>query len=429
MVIVVLNMTSRGLSQGVHLTALHTEKFKSSFLSIQLLAPLAADTASRFALLPSVLRRGTARYPDMQSLAAALDALYGGSIDPFVRKKGDTQMISLVGTFLDDAYTGGERLLEPFAALMGDMLLGPALEKGRFRPDYFESEKRNLINEIKGQMNDKRRYAQNRVIEEMCAGEPFGVHELGTAEEAGAISLDDLWTAYQDLLQNAGIEVFYCGSAEPERVEEALRAALQDLPEGKARYAPARPQQAGPPQTPRFVEEKLDVTQGKLTMGFRTGVTMVDAQYPALVLLNAVYGGTATSKLFMHVREELSLCYYASSSLLGTTGLMLVNSGIEFQQFERAKEEILRQLQACKDGDFDANELEGARRAAVSACRALTDSLHQLEDYWLKQAVTDGQEAPEAFIGRLEAVTRDEVIACARNIQLDTVYFLNGKEA
>ncbi|MCC8122395.1 MAG: insulinase family protein [Oscillospiraceae bacterium] len=429
MVIVVLNMTSRALSQGVHLTALHTEKFKSSFLSIQLLAPLSANTASRYALLPPVLRRGTARYPDMQSLSAALDALYGGSIDPFVRKQGGTQLLSLVGTFLDDAYTGGERLLEPFAALMGDMLLHPVLEKRCFRPDYFESEKRNLINEIKGQVNEKRRYAKNRVIEEMCAGEPFGVHELGTAEAAGAVSLEGLCSAYRELLETAGVELFYCGSAEPARVEEALRTALQDLPEGKVRYVPASPQQAGPPQAPRFVEEKLDVTQGKLTMGFRTGVTMADAQYPALVLLNAVYGGTATSKLFMHVREELSLCYYASSSILGTTGLMLVNSGIEFAQFERAKEEILRQLQACRDGDFDADELEGARRAAVSACRSLTDSLHQLEDYWLKQVVAGGEEPPEAFIARLEAVTRDEVIACARNIQLDTVYFLNGKEA
>ena len=118
------NVTQTELFPGVRLTAVHTTKFKSCMLGLRLLTPLAEQTASLHALIPQVLRRGTARHPDLESLSAALDDLYGGTVEPMVRKKGETQCLGFVGSFLDDAYTpAGEPILERAAALMGDLLL------------------------------------------------------------------------------------------------------------------------------------------------------------------------------------------------------------------------------------------------------------------------------------------------------------------
>ena len=424
------DMTRIELSPGVHLTAVHTGKFKSCVLGATLLAPLDRETASLNALIPSVLRRGTQAHPDMESLSAALDELYGGSVEPMVRTRGETQCVGFLGSFLDDAYTlDGASILEPAAGLLGELLLRPYTVDGAFCPDYTRGERDNLADRIRAQVNEKRSYALSRLKQEMCAGEPFGVDRLGDEAHAAAITARSLWDQYQCLLASAPLELYYCGSAQPQRVAGALRAALSALPRSAARAIPPRPVRREPPARPRCVEEALDVTQGKLTMGFRAGGDVWSEQYPALMLANAIYGGTTTSRLFLNVREKLSLCYYASSQLEKFKGVMLVSSGVEFDQFAPARDEILAQLAACKAGDFEDWELEGARRSVVGALKSAMDAQGRLEDFWLGQAAAGLTEGPDVLAGRVEQVTREQVIRALNTLELDTVYFLKGKEA
>lgn len=423
-------LTRSELFPGVHLTAVHTEKFKSCVLGASFLAPLDRTTAACNALVPSVLRRGTQEHPDMESLSSALDELYGGSIEPVVRTRGETQCVGFLGSFLDDAYTlDGSAILEKAAALLGELLLRPCTEQGVFRRDYTDSERQNLIDRIRAQVNDKRSYALLRLKREMCAGEPFGVDRLGDESSARAITPESLWARYQDLLRTAPMELYYCGSAKPERVADALRAALSQLPTDGVRTPLPRPAAKEAPAQPREVVESLDVTQGKLTMGLRTGSTVWSEDYPALLLANAIFGGTTTSRLFLHVREKLSLCYYASSQLEKLKGVMLVSSGVEFDKVGEARAEILAQLEACRKGAFEDWELEGARRSVVSALHSAMDAQARLEDFWLGQAVAGLTEDPEALARRVEEVTREQVVAAFSSLQLDTIYFLKGREA
>ena len=418
-------VTHRELLPGVRLTAVQTNKFKSNLLSVTLLAPLDAGTASANALLPYVLRRGTREHPDMESLSAALDELYGGSIEPAVRKKGEAQGIGFVGSFLDDTH-----ILEQAARLMGEVLLRPATEDGGFKKEYVEGERSNLVDRIQAQVNEKRSYSLLRLTQEMCAGEPYGVDRLGDEKSAAAITVEGLWERYQALLAHAPVELYYCGSADADRVAAALTAALDGLPRAGELEEPDHSVQDNATQDqPRLVTESLDVTQGKLALGFRTGGACVwEEDYPALLVFNALYGGTPTSKLFLNVREKLSLCYFASSVLEKFKGVMVVSSGIEFANYEKAKAEILAQLDNCRTGAFEAWELEGARRAVVSALRATMDAQGRLEDYWLDQAVAGLEEPPQDLVDRVEAVTREQVVAVAKKMELDTIYFLKGKE-
>ena len=423
-----MEVTRTQLRPGVRLTAVRTEKFKSSVLGMQFLSPLAPETAALNALLPAVLRRGTAAHPDMERLSAALDELYGGTLEPTVRKKGETQCVGFVGSFLDDAYTlDGSAVLEPAAALLGELALEPWTRDGAFCPDYTRQERDNLVDRIRAQVNDKRQYAQLRVVAEMCAGEPFGVDKLGDEASAASVTPRALWDHYQGLLRTAPVEFYYCGSAPFGRVEAAVRSIADRLPAGERTPAP-RPAKGRAPAVPRRVEEALDVTQGKLAMGFRTGIDAWDGDYPALTLANAVYGGTTTSKLFMNVRERLSLCYYASSGLMKYKDVMLVSSGVEFDKVGRAEEEILAQLENCREGRFSDDELEWARRSVVSTLMTTLDAQSRLEDYWLGQSAAGLTEAPDQLAERVEGVTREQVQAAARKLTPDTVYFLKGKE-
>ena len=260
--------------------------------------------------------------------------------------------------------------------------------------------------------------------------EAFGVDKLGDEETVAAVTPRGLWERYQDLLSTARVEVYYCGSADPDRVEAALRAALADLPVNGDRADPDCEVRLTAGPEPRLVEESMDVTQGKLALGFRTGgQTCWEPDYPAFTVMNAIFGGTTLSKLFLNVREKLSLCYYASSAMEKMKGLILVSSGIEFDKFQTARDEILAQLEAIRRGEIEDWELEGARHTLMGGHLATLDDQGRQEEFWLGQAAAGLDSTIPQLAAQFEAVTREQVAAAARKLELDTIYFLKGKGA
>ena len=425
-----MERSCKSLADGVELAVCRTEQFKTGLLSVTLAVPLAEQTATVNALAPEVLCRGSRRYPDMEQLSAATDRLYGAALGPSVRQRGESQCVSLLCSFIDDRYTlDGTALLEPAAELMGEVLLDPATQDGLFRQDYVESEGVNLADDIRARINDKRGWSIFRLTQEMCAGEAYALDKLGDAEQAAAMTPRRLWDGYQDLLRGARVIVCYGGSADPQRVEEAVERHFGPLLRGREVRLPCQvvERPAGPV---RRVTDRLDVTQGKLAMGFRTGgVTMGTPLYPALLVCNALYGGTSHSKLFEHVREKMSLCYFASSMLDGVKGILAVSSGVEFSDFDRAEQAILDQLEAVRRGDFTREELDAALRSVVNSLVSRRDSQGQMEDDWVTRLLSPrGGLDGELLARAVEQVTGDDVAQVARLIQLDTVYRLTGKE-
>jgi len=420
-----LEIIRKKLAEGVYLTFHPARKFKTSLLSAQFVTPLRWETASACALLPAVLRRGTVTFPDMGALSARLDRLYGARIDYTVRKKGENQCVGFVASLIDDSYApGGERLLEPVAALLGELICDPATERGRFAPAYFDSEKENLIDAIRSQINDKRDYADNRLLREMCAGEAYGIPRLGDEQSAERIQPPRLYELYRRLLGSARLELFYSGSAGPERVEQALRSAFSALPrENVQDIVTARPHAAR--KEVYQVSEALDVTQGKLGMGFACG----SGDHTALLVGNTLFGGSSNSKLFLNVREKLSLCYYASSVYHRQKGMITVSSGIEFENYQKAFDEIAVQLEAVQQGRLEDWELEGARSTLLNAYASMGDSQGKLENFYLGQAATGNSETPEEMAAAVREVSPERIFGAMKTVSLDTVYFLRGKEA
>ncbi len=418
----------RTLAPGIILRAVRTDKFKTSVLGVTFLEPLREETASLNALVPGVLRRGTAARPDMEALSAALDDLYGGGIEPVIRKKGEVQCVGFWGSFLDDAYVPeGARILEPAAALLGEIVLSPA-GQGGFLPEYVEGEKANLVDRIRAEINDKLQYARSRLREVMCGGEAYGVGKLGSEASARAVTGDALYARYREMLGSAPVYLYYCGSAGIERVERAFAEAFAGLPRGGRSGIPDTVPQPLPAGGLRRVSEEMDVTQGKLVLGFRTGGGFRELDEVACaVLFNAVYGGSANSKLFLNVREKLSLCYFASSALALSKGILLVYSGVDPGNLQRAEDEILAQLRACQRGEIPEEDLEAARRSAVSNFRAALDSQGRLEEYWLNRFVTGTRFGPEELAGALKGVTREQIAALAGRIRPDSIFTLRGK--
>ena len=418
-------ITRTKLLPGVYLTAIRTDKFKTGCFSVNLLRPLKREEAAMNALLPSVLLRGTVKHPDLRSMALALEQLYGTELSSTIRKKGEVQTTGLFADFIEDALVGSE-ILRPAVSLCAEVLLQPVLDGGVFRADYVAQEKENLCNAIRSAINSKRTYAVLQTVKTMCANEPYGVSRLGEVEDVETITTESLYAHYRNILETSRIEICYLGRQDEKTVAALFTDAFAALPRGSLTQIGITPN--APVTQVREKSERLDVTQGKLCMGFRLAETAADDNWAANLMMNTVFGSGVTSKLFLNVREKLSLCYYASSSLEKFKGVMLVDSGIEFGNADVTRTEILRQLDDCRSGAITDEEMDSARKHLLSVWRAALDSPSQTDEYYLGCAILGSTKTMTDVIAELETVTKEQTVAAANGVTLDTVYFLKGLE-
>ena len=412
------------LLPGITLRCFSDNRFKQGCLSIQFIRPMRREEAGLNALLPAVLLRGTVSAPDLRDITLRLDDLYGASVGALVRRVGDYQTTGLYCGFIDDQYVlKGDSVLAPMIRFLGQLLLEPLLEEGVFCEDYVEGEKTNLISTIESQLNNKQAYANAQMLKNMCKEDSYGIPRLGEKEQVARITKDALYDHYRRILRESPVELFYVGSAQPDRVAQLLRQLFE-----KTQRAPM----VLPAQTPfrdggsSEKTQTMEVAQGKLAMGFVTGITLRDPRFAAMQLCNTVLGGGMTSKLFMQVREKLSLCYDISSGYHGAKGLLTVSAGIDVKDVARVRREVMTQLEACTKGEITIQELTAAKQALLSSLRGIHDSPGSIENYYATAALSGLGMTPEEYYRAIEQVTPEEVAAAAATVKLHTVYFLKG---
>ena len=412
------------LLPGITLRACRDTRFKQGCLSFQLVRQMVAEEAALNALAPSVLLRGTRRCPDLRSITEHLDELYGASVSPLVRRVGDYQTTGLYCGFMDDRFAlPGDKVLEPMLSFLEEILLDSPLEQGAFLPAFVESEKKNLIATIESERNDKRAYSMSRLLRILCREDTFGVPRLGEAEDVARITPESLYVHYRDILRTSPIEIFYVGSAEIQKVADALMPLLNRL---EREVVPLAPQTAFHPCEESHVVETMDVTQGKLCMGFVTPVLNRSKEFAAMQLLNVIYGSGMTSKLFVNVREKMSLCYSIGSGYYGTKGILVVSAGIDFDKEQLTRDEVLRQLKICQEGGITEQELRSAKEALLSSLRGTHDSPGAIEGFYATAALSGLVFSHGEYMEAVEAATIEDVVACANTLQLHTTYFLKG---
>lgn len=415
------------LSPGVTLRCCRETRFKQGALSIQLVTPMTAENAAPNALIPAVLLRGTVKNKDLRSITERLDDLYGAAVSTLVRRVGDYQTTGLYAGFIEDKYAlPGDEILGPMVEFLGELLLDPDLEQGRFRADYVESEKKNLIATIEAERNDKRAYCGAQMLKTMCRADSFGISRLGEKENVAPITPAGLYDHYRKLLREAAIDIFYVGSADAETLVPLVKKMLAGIDRSYVNL---------PPQTPFHAcegadkEEILDIAQGKLSMGFTTEITNRDPRFAAMQVFNGIFGAGMTSKLFMVIREKMSLCYAIGSGYYGSKGIVTVSAGIDSDKKDLVRAEILSQLSACQAGQITAEELNAAREGVLSGLRSLHDSPGSIENFYATAALSGLKLTPAEYMAAVSAVTAADVAEAAKTVDLHTTYFLKGVTA
>lgn len=416
------------IGPGVHFSSIRDPKFKHNRLSVNLIVPLEEETASANALVPFLLRKGCRSCPDFTLLEQKLCGLYGASLSADASKYGKYQMLCVWIQSIDDRYAlDGLELTRECASLLADVVFDPNLDKdGLFPQKDFDLEKAFLLDTIAAEINDKRSYAVARCLENMCAGEPPAIRKYGTMERASALAPADAAAAYRRMLDSASMEIMFVGSGDPAGALETFRALLGGKERPAWSYEPCPRKERS--DTPKEVVDQMDVAQGKLVMGLRTGPALPYEKTDSMRMMAALLGGTPMSLLFMNVREKLSLCYYCAARYDFSNGILLIDSGVEAQNKQAAHTEILNQLDVIRHDGFTEDQLEATRLAIVNALRTTGDSLGGIESWYMTQILLGSNISPTQEIARLSQVTRAQVVEAACQVTLDTVYFLSPKE-
>lgn len=404
-------------------------KFKTAVVKAFLRTDLAEESATEIALLPYVLRHGTRAFPSLRAVNRRLEELYGATLAVDVLKLGEEQVITLRLEVVGDAFLPpGEGVLRPGLQLLRDLLHDPHREaSGAFPEEPVRQEREKLSRFIQGLIDDKAAWAAEACVRAMCRDEPYSVFEYGREQDIPRVDGAALERRRARLLAGAPLDVYVTGAVDPVAAVDLVGEAFA-LP-GRTGEQPTRGTTGHPPaRPPQELREGFDVQQGKLCLGFRAAASVRDPGYYPLFVMNGVLGGFPHSKLFKNVREKGGLCYDASSSYERFKGLLFLTAGIAPENFERARDECLAQLDALREGDVSAEELEATRMSYFQALRALLDSPPALInlDYGLRLAGRSA--APDDVIREVMAVTPDQIAEAARSVRLDTVYYLHPAE-
>lgn len=411
------------IKKGVNLHFIKTDKFKTTTLSFCFHRPLNKDEASLNALSAMVMRRCCPMYPSSKLLAEAMDDLYGASFDTNVRKKGNDHIILMLFSFPNEKYL---KIKEPVTKKILKIAKSIIFEQEKFRGDYFTQEKENLKLDISAEINDKRSYAQKRCIEEMCKDDVYSVSSIGDINSVDKIANEELFNYYQNTVLKSPVDIFICGDADFEMIKNEIENIYENIMINCFDYEKCTIIKSR--NEVLHLTDTEQITQGKLSIGFTTGLKPDMSKYPSILIFNGILGGGAYSKLFNNVREKLSICYYASSTMHFLKGIMLINSGIEVENFQKAYDEILIQLQDIKDGKISDEEFNASVLGTVNSLRSMTDSQISIIDYYLTQIICGEIISINDLIQLVLKTNVNDIIEIAKSVELNTVYFLKGDE-
>lgn len=415
-------MKRENLAPGVFLNTLDAQKFNRCRITIRFQYPACRETATASAVLPLVLERCCADYPDMTLLSRRLAKLYGADLSVDNSTNGANRVLTVSVTGIKDEFAlEGEDLTAEYADLVFGVAFRPYLVNGRFDEEALAIERGKLRQQLQAEVNDKRLYCVRQARRRFFGDSLAGVERDGYLEEVDGVTPQLLTQVYEEMLCRASIEVTAIG-AKDETVRRLLLAAL----EGRKRdWQAPLPGLFMPRRQPDHQVETMDMVQAKLCLLFTAGRCTGAQEIAASRLAMALYGGSVTSRLFLNVREKQSLCYYCSSSYTSVTGCMMVDSGVEPANARKAEAAILKELAQLCDGPITDEEMEDCRRGLLSSLESVEDSLSGLEGWYFAEIARGGPvSTPTQARAALEQVTKEQVRQVLRQFTLSVSYLL-----
>ena len=412
------------LGKGIDGCYIPSHRFKTARISVTAYLPLEKATACPLSLACLLISNGCKKYPTPMEFSQRLDTLYGANLGTDTYKVGDMLAVRVGIIFAEDKFLPTP-IFDDCANLLFDTIFEPDVDDGGFCQGNFIREQRIQIEEIEGEINDKRTFARNRLVEKMFEGESYGLAVTGTKEQTEALTRKEVFDVWQTLLKTAHFRISITADQPHSEVFDAFIQRLSAYNRSDV-FVPTPAKLHVASGEIKNISDSMEVAQGKLAMGFSCDGGDDADSYKTMVMIDLL-GGGPYSLLFANVREKLSLCYYCAARGVRKKGLLMIDSGVEFDNMDKTYDAVLEQIEALKAGNFDEGIVEASKLALSGNLKGVYDS-QAVTDHWYADRWFDNTTlSPDQVAKLVESVTKEDVVAAAKSIKLDTVYRLLGK--
>ena len=415
------------IKNGIKLHTIKTEKFKTNLIAEMLTTKLDRKNITKNALIPAVLRRGTKFMQTQEEINKKMEDMYGASFDCGLDKTGDNQILKFYMETVNNEFLpqDAENMIKSSIEKIFEIIFNAYLENGVFKKEYVEQEKENIKQIIDGKIDSKARYALDRCIEEMYKNEPFGLYKFGYVEDLKDINEKNLYEYYLELIKTCKIDIYISGIVD-ENIHNIIKQNenIEKLEERKPDFKEFELVKKENEEA-KEIQESMEVTQGKLIIGLDVNILDKDARYK-IMIYNSLLGGSANSKLFQNVREKASLAYTASSSYYRFKNNIFINCGIDIPNYQKALEIIKKQIEDMKNGDFTDEEIENAKNGIIASIKTIDDEQDTEITYYFGQELSETKTSLEEYIKNIQKVNKADVLEVAKQISINTIYFLKN---
>lgn len=412
------------VNDNAQLLYVHTEKFKTSALRMSVALPLSKDNFILSRLLCGMMGRGTKAYPSLELLNKRLDELYASSVSINSSILENLIILNISADMLDRRFIPDNTdVLGEVLDVISEMLFAPLLVNEAFCKDKLTHEKRLLRDSYMAKINDPRAYAAIRAEELRRRGDDGFVSLDYVINHTEEMSAKSLGIYYRNILTYAPWHITYVGSESEERIAERLCRIFNGI---HASNSAVFTQWTGCGRAHVDFVENMPINQSRLVLGFCPSEDIDGRTADALTVMNTLFGGTASSKLFLNVREKLGLCYSCGSSFSSITRYLKVSSGISAKNKDVAEAEILHQLNNIQNGEVSDAEMTAVRKYIEFTFDQTYDSPFALISFYSAKEHVGDVKTPEERKADLLSVTKDDVVNASKLLVPDSRYFLCG---
>jgi predicted Zn-dependent peptidase len=342
-----------------------------------------------------MLFKGTATR-SAQEIAQAIDSI-GGQLDAFTAKEYASYFIKV----LDDQL--------PLALdLLSDMVLHPALA-----PDDVTKEQSVILEEIKMVEDAPDDLVHELFAQQFWSRHPLGRPILGTPETVSSFSSEGLRRYFERTYAASHLVVVAAGHLDHPRLRDMVQHAFAALP-----LRPASAVTAPPAVTPGIVSRHKDIEQSHICLG-TPALPQAHADRHVLHVVNTVLGGSMSSRLFQHIREERGLAYavFSNVTTYSDAGMLTVYAGCASDKVNEVVDLTLAELVELSRTVVPADELRRAKDHLKGSLMLGLESTSSRMLHLARQEIYFGRQFTlDHTLDQIEAVTAEDVQRVARDL-------------
>jgi len=413
------------ITKGVRLHFIQSEKFKTNKIRVRFSAPMSKETVAGRVLTASMLETVNAVYPTSQAFRERLANLYGADYSTSLSRRGLVHYLDINLSFVRDKFLSRKNVLtDAMLDFLKASLFSPLVSQDAFDESAFEIEKKNILNDLEAEIENHFYHAHRELDKLFYEEEEMQMPRVGTIELIQKETAASSFAAFQEMLQENQIDFFFIGDFN----EVAVREKIQSF-----NFAPRQQElqlvyQQEYSNVLREGLEQKDVHQSIIELAYHFPIQYGESEHLPLVVLNALLGGFAHSKLFVNLREREGLAYTISSNFDIFSGMMRIYAGIDRSNRTRTVALINRQILDLKRGNFSQEELNQTKKMLRNSVLLAQDRQNTiLERAYMASVLGNKFLSLEAWLEALEQVHKDDIIKAAGLLKLQAIYFMEGK--